>query len=182
MPLLVDREEPMPLEEFVHSRYIDENYELCGGELVAMSPARVSHEMVVMNILYLFRSKLFGSPCSVFPSNLGIYFEEDDSFVMADASIICDKSKIVDEKCVRPPELVVEVLSPPTAKYCFGRKRDLYKRFGVQEYWIVDADKKEVLVENFVQDQKILYRTKGFVKSELISELVLSLDDIFEGV
>jgi Uma2 family endonuclease len=37
-----------------------------------------------------------------------------------------------------PPDLCVEILSPSTARRDRGRKRDVFARFGVKEYWIVD--------------------------------------------
>jgi Uma2 family endonuclease len=44
------------------------------------------------------------------------------------------------------PELVVEVVSPGSEERDYEEKREEYLRFGVKEYWIVDADKQEVLV------------------------------------
>lgn len=38
------------------------------------------------------------------------------------------------------PMLVVEALSPSTARYDRGLKRRFYQRAGVPEYWIVDID------------------------------------------
>jgi Uma2 family endonuclease len=40
--------------------------------------------------------------------------------------------------------LAVEILSPKTARVDRGRKRALYLREGVQEYWIVDLDSRLV--------------------------------------
>jgi len=40
------------------------------------------------------------------------------------------------------PDLVVEVLSPSTAKYDLDEKKDVYERYGVKEYWIVDPATK----------------------------------------
>jgi Uma2 family endonuclease len=48
------------------------------------------------------------------------------------------------KKLEGPPDLVIEILSPGTAKRDRGEKRDLYERSGVREYWIVDPDQKHV--------------------------------------
>lgn len=36
------------------------------------------------------------------------------------------------------PDMVIEILSPSTAKYDRGNKKRVYERNGVREYWIVD--------------------------------------------
>jgi Uma2 family endonuclease len=48
-----------------------------------------------------------------------------------------------------PPALIVEVLSPATRRFDRVRKRDAYRDFGVDEYWIVDADARQVEVYRF---------------------------------
>ncbi len=47
-----------------------------------------------------------------------------------------------------PPDLVVEISSPSTRRLELVRKRELYQRFGVPEYWYVDLelDRVEVYV------------------------------------
>ncbi|MEX2551374.1 MAG: Uma2 family endonuclease, partial [Actinomycetota bacterium] len=44
------------------------------------------------------------------------------------------------------PDLVVEISSPSTRRLELVRKRDLYQRFGVPEYWYADleADRVEI--------------------------------------
>lgn len=44
------------------------------------------------------------------------------------------------------PELVVEVVSPGSEERDYVEKREEYLRFGVREYWVIDADKGEMLV------------------------------------
>ncbi len=44
------------------------------------------------------------------------------------------------------PDLAVEILSPATARRDRGRKRLLYERAGVREYWIVDPARGQVTV------------------------------------
>jgi Uma2 family endonuclease len=42
-----------------------------------------------------------------------------------------------------PPVLAVEAASPRTRVYDRGRKRDVYERFGLRSYWIVDVGRDE---------------------------------------
>lgn len=46
------------------------------------------------------------------------------------------------------PALVVEVVSPKTRAIDSRTKRDDYERFGVQEYWLVDPERKSVRVHH----------------------------------
>jgi Uma2 family endonuclease len=44
------------------------------------------------------------------------------------------------------PDLVIEIVSPDSGHRDYVEKRQEYLLFGVREYWIVDADREEVLV------------------------------------
>lgn len=58
-----------------------------------------------------------------------------------------DRLQIIGEDWVRgAPDLVVEILSPSTAKKDRGVKLKLYRRQRVAEYWIVDPDERVVEV------------------------------------
>lgn len=51
---------------------------------------------------------------------------------------------ITHAKINDPPDLMVEILSPSTAKNDMAVKKNLYQREGVTEYWIVDPDARAV--------------------------------------
>lgn len=51
---------------------------------------------------------------------------------------------LTQQEVTAAPDLVVEVLSPGTARTDRGRKRALYQETGVREYWIVDAEQNRV--------------------------------------
>jgi Uma2 family endonuclease len=54
-------------------------------------------------------------------------------------------ARVVNEKhATAAPDLVVEILSPGTRRRDKGRKRAVYDREGVQEYWIVDPDAQSI--------------------------------------
>lgn len=56
-------------------------------------------------------------------------------------------ARVVNEKhATASPDLVVEILSPGTRRRDMGRKRAVYDREGVREYWIVDPDAQSVAV------------------------------------
>jgi Uma2 family endonuclease len=48
-----------------------------------------------------------------------------------------------------PPDLVIEILSPGTKQRDLTLKRDLYRRVGVREYWLVDPDANRVTVHRW---------------------------------
>ena len=70
----------------------------------------------------------------------------DDTIVLPDISVICDKSKLNDRGCVGPPDMVIEILSPTTAMLDKHLKFYQYLRAGVREYWIVEPESKTVSV------------------------------------
>lgn len=58
--------------------------------------------------------------------------------MIPDAMIVCNKDIIKGRGIFGAPDLIVEVLSPSTAKKDKGVKKTLYEKHGVKEYWIVD--------------------------------------------
>jgi Uma2 family endonuclease len=58
--------------------------------------------------------------------------------VQPDLLVYCDRSKIMRRGGRGAPDLVIEILSPRSAKKDFGDKFELYERRDVREYWIAD--------------------------------------------
>jgi Uma2 family endonuclease len=57
------------------------------------------------------------------------------------------------EKLLRiVPDLVVEILSPDSRTRDLGRKREIYAAAGVREYWVLDTDRRRLLVFDLASD------------------------------
>ena len=111
--------------------------EIIGGKAVMMAPASVNHNRVGKRIARIFDDFLYGKQCEYFQET-GLVLSQDEDEYIPDGMVVCDPGKVRENAVYGTPDLVVEILSRSTARYDRGRKRDVYERFGVREYWIVD--------------------------------------------
>ena len=162
----------------------DERYELIEGELI-MTPSPVPyHQWVSKNIIYELekytrekgRGRIFYAPCDVHLDNENV-IQPDILFIAR------NRLGIVGEINIEAaPDLVVEVLSKSTAYHDLVKKKKLYTRFGVKEYWIVDPIEKTV--EIYTQENNNLVLTKSLssddlLESSLFPGLKIKLADVF---
>ncbi|MCI8934445.1 MAG: Uma2 family endonuclease [Clostridiaceae bacterium] len=125
--------------------------EIIDGQLVMMSPRpSVNHNRVVGNISWIFQNYLRGRKCEPFSDGVDLFLDEKNQFV-PDFMVVCDPEKIHPDGVHGAPDLVVEVLSPSTAKSDKTIKKEVYAKCGVKEYWLADPSGKSLEV----------YRAKG---------------------
>ena len=127
--------------------------ELIGGRLVAMAPAVTDHNRIKRNISTLFDVYLRGHVCEVLPDGEAVYLTKTD-YYCPDVMVVCDPEKIRPDGVHGAPDLVVEVLSPGTARHDRGRKKDVYEACGVREYWIVSPGDR-TLEQYILRDGKL---------------------------
>ena len=94
------------------------------------------------------------------------------------------QARLVRRGIEGPPDLIVEVLSPANSAHDQVRKRELYARGGVREHWIVDPEQRviEVINERGVTVHRLDAGSEPILRSSLMGDLVVSLDEIFPGV
>ncbi|HEX3037180.1 MAG TPA: Uma2 family endonuclease [Thermodesulfobacteriota bacterium] len=135
------------------------HYELIDGRIVMTPPASWEHAEIgakVVRILGNFVEKY--NLGRVFDSSAGYdlpsgdTLEPDASFVSHDSWAKASQVRR-DQFLKVPPNLVVEILFPATAKRDRTEKRRIYETNGVDEYWIVDPDKREVTIFHLVEGQ-----------------------------
>ena len=125
-----------------------QRYELIEGELILVPRPRLKNQKIVGSIYTTFINFLKQDPIGDVYSDVDVYL--GDKVVAPDILFIAkERLNIAGELNIQgAPDLVVEVLSPSTARYDRKIKRKLYFINGVKEYWLVDPDQQlvEVLI------------------------------------
>jgi Uma2 family endonuclease len=122
------------------------HYEVIDGELLVSPAPRVLHQRAVKGLLFLLERQLIGCPeFEVLPGPADVELEPD-STLSPDIIVFpgVEGRRIRHWTEVTSLLLVVEVLSPSTARTDRVKKRDYFLRNDVGEYWIVDLDARVV--------------------------------------
>ena len=152
---------------------------------MAPSPDRL-HQDILGNLHYVLRSQLekrsSGSvhlaPSDVQLTDLNIY--QPDLYYVSNPR----RAILTDRGARGAPDLIVEILSPKTAKLDRGLKREIYARSGVEEMWIVDPAAKKISVYRFAESTDTplgTYGKKQKFESPLFPGLKIDLSRVFES-
>jgi Uma2 family endonuclease len=123
-------------------------YELIEGELsMAPAPDR-AHQHFAGNLYFLLRKYLEAQPVGVvYQAPFDVELDEVNVY-QPDLLLVRNerRSILTQHGAQGAPDLVVEVLSPKTARFDLGAKRQACLRSGTEELWIVDPVKNEVAI------------------------------------
>ena len=119
--------------------------EIIDGTLVVSPSPRIRHQMVGGRLHFAFQRQLLGPAQDRILWDVNLVLGEHDIVEPDILFVTDDQAGIVEDVYVRGiPALVIEVLSEPRLDRV--RKRDLYARYGVPEYWIADPDADRIEV------------------------------------
>ncbi len=160
----------------------DERWEIIGGEAFDMSPAPViRHQAIVGELHGQLYNAFRGKKCKVFVAPADVKLSEED-VVQPDVFVVCEIDRIKRTHLEGAPTLVIEVLSPSTAKKDRTLKMDLYAASGVKEFWVVDPAASTVEVfalESGVYRLAGTYAAGDAAESVVFSELKIDLKPVF---
>ena len=176
--------------------------ELINGEVVAMSSSPTfNHNRVASRIYRAFENYLEGKRCTAIADGTNLYLTQEDRFI-PDMMVVCDRDKIRRDGVHGAPDLVVEVLSPSTARNDRMHKKAVYEASGVREYWLVDPENRTI-EQHFLRDGRLELNTvytsypeselermtekeraevETHFKCSLYDDFAIALDDIFSGL
>lgn len=130
----------MTADEYLALGETPERYELIEGTVVmSPSPTPRHQELIAEILLQLKQWDRSAKAVRVFPDT---DIRLDPSRVYRPDISVYLRSRLpeVPDRLTLPPDLIVEVLSASSKVIDLITKRDDYERFGVGEYWVVDAN------------------------------------------
>ena len=160
--------------------------ELIKGKIFILSPAPASrHQSILTGLAAEILPHFKMRPCKVFMAPFEVRLvkgrkEDKDIFtvVQPDICIICDENKIDERGCLGSPDMIIEILSPATAKKDYNEKFNLYQENGVREYWVVNPDAN--VIDSYILDDNGIYRQQElFTRNQIVSPSIfpdLSID------
>jgi Uma2 family endonuclease len=168
-----------------------ERWELIDGVAYNMTPTPSRfHQHLSGELYFQFGNFLRTSSYEVYAAPFDVRLPEGDeaddaitTVVQPDICVVCDPSKLDEKGCKGSPDLIVEILSPATARKDLKEKFLRYERAGVREYWIADPSGKTVTVfkrsDAGLFGRPDVYGEEERIKVGIFEDLEIDLQPVF---
>jgi len=149
-------------------------FQLINYDLV-MSPSPIPlHQVISMRITQVLANFLDSKNDDGFlvSAPMDVWFDEgnilqpDILYISAER-----KDEIIKDRIEGAPDLIIEILSPSNAYYDLRQKKDIYEKFGVKEYLIIDPIAQNADLYLLKDGQYILHQRAS--KNETLSSVLL---------
>jgi len=173
----------------------DKRREIINGVIYLMSPgANMEHQIISVNLSREFSVYLKGKKCQVFTAPFDVRLPQEgetgataSNVIQPDILVVCDKSKLDKRGCFGSPDLIIEILSPATAKRDMIEKFNLYQEHGVLEYWIVDPVHQIIVRFSYDENLKEYKRPEYFSRDDIITPIIfpdlqINLTEVFPEI
>lgn len=145
--------------------------------VIYMSPTPVTNHQKILLTISRRLCECIDDPGKgqVIVAPFDIYLDETSNAVQPDIVVILSTNKNQPDPKGHfhgVPDLVVEILSPGNKNHDLVKKKDLYERFGIKEYWIVDPDTKATIVYTLDSDKYTTIPSEaGSIRSQLLEKI-----------
>lgn len=159
-------------------------YELINGIIVKRASPSAEHQRISRHLSRMMDNFIFDNKLGEFlTAPLDVYLTDTDLTQPDLIFVLKEKAHIVKGFIKGIPDLLVEILSPSTAKTDKGDKRKLYQRCGVTEYWIVDPKSQSIEVYVLEAGSYELFafaQEMGVVESKVLTGFSVEVKTVFE--
>ena len=147
-----------------YARFPDDGnrYEVIDGEVLVTPAPSPDHQHVLLTLCIALRKYVQEHRLGVVLPDVDVLFVTGQ-FLRPDLVFVPESARegITDRGVELPPGLIVEVLSPTSARIDRVKKPRRYGDFGVPEYWVADPKARVVWVWRFAQGAREPERVAG---------------------
>jgi Uma2 family endonuclease len=180
------RKQAFTLQDFlVWDEAQPERHEFLRGEVFAQAGALRRHNVVALNLAAMLHAQLRGKPCRPFVADMKVAIERADCCFLPDVVVTCSEADRREERFVREPTLVIEVLSDSTAAFDRGDKFSAYQMLPtLRDYVLVDPQRRRIEVFRRSLGATWLYQPLEPGEALALASLGVELrwDEVFEGL
>ncbi len=122
-------------------------YQLIDGEIIEMPSPTLKHQQIAMSLARQMGNIAFEKQNGTVLFAPMDVFLEDDNTCQPDILFVLNEhaDRLKQDGIYGPPDLIIEILSPSTGYYDLKKKFQVYEKYGVREYFIIDPEDNEVV-------------------------------------
>lgn len=151
--------------------------ELWNGELVELTTPDGVHQEISLAFTLAFAPIVKSIPGAKLFYKFGVKFSKT-TVVEPDILILTGKAggRYTRHAIEGPPDFILEIISPTGRKRDLVQKTALYAAEGVPEYWVVDVDRRIVLVGNLREgDYERTIVAEGQVACQALGDAMIDI-------
>ncbi len=169
---------PMSVEDYLRLDWSTPNakYEYLDGVARLMSGGSVGHDRIARNVAHFIEEHFF------------LKANGKENYVYPDATVSCDVSdRRRDNKLIRSPRIVVEVLFPSTEPVDRGKKLKAYQACeSIQEIVLISQFARHVEVYRRGEEDETSWSYVIYGPDETVElssvDVFLTIDEIYRGI
>ncbi|MES2278753.1 MAG: Uma2 family endonuclease [Bacteroidota bacterium] len=149
-------------------------FQLIENDLIISPSPNPAHQLISGRILQAMMNFLDAINDNGFlvAAPMDVVFDGDNAFQPDILYITAErKAEIVKERILGAPDMIIEILSPSNAYYDLRQKKDIYEKYGVKEYIIIDPIQETAELYTIVNNA-YQFQQKA-TKAELLNSLVI---------
>lgn len=180
---------PMSVEDFraFEAGRPNERWELIDFEPRMMAGAALRHVRISRNITAALHTRLRGTGCEVFQSDLRVELAANGFAAYPDVVVRCGGKPLDRETFITDPTVLFEVLSPTSALRDLSLKPVFCQMFdSLQSYVAVWSDERRIVIVTRDANELLGWREDTLLPDETIAPpglpASLSFADVYEGV